>query len=108
MNLSPRSKTIIIIIVSAIIHAGISVFTFFVGLNLIFVFFRHNNQIYYGNNFLVAGIITVLIQIAINAIVGIIIYKITKIKKYSIIFLWVGIPFALFVGFVINSYVRGM
>ena len=108
MNLGSRGKIIIAIIISAIIHACISVFAFFAGLNLIFVLFKQSNQIYSGNNFLVAGIITVLIQIAISVIIGMILYKLTKLMKYAIIFQWVGIPFALFVGFVITSYVRGM
>ena len=108
MGLRPHSQTIVAAIVSVIIHVGFSIVSFFAGLSLIFALFRNRYLVYDFNIFLVAGIATALLYISVTVIIGIVFYKLTKLKRVSIIFITVSIPFALFVGFGTYSYILGM
>jgi len=108
MGLGPRSKTIIAAIASVIIHVGLSVFFFFVGLIIMFALLRDSfsTSDFYG--FLLAGIATALSYIVVIVIIWFLVSKLTPFKAFATMFLKIGIPFAILVGCIIYSYIFGM
>ena len=95
MKIISFGKKIIPTIISIIVHLPLSRALFLIGFRILL----------FVGSFLTAGIVTSILYVTINVIVGVVFHRFTKFKNFAIAFPIVGVLYAFLVGFLVYALI---